>query len=600
MTIALTQLHLALPDVSPGDRRLPSFADALAAVQGWEDVREAIRREMASALRTMARLLGCPLATVPCDVAWLNERVAGLVPAAHGIGEAHYRNVLSRVRGILRRLGCHAAGQREGRDPLPLAWKAVVDAVPNAARRQALARFARFCAGQGVAPEAVTDAELERFARDDRATRLSDAAASRARTLAQGWNACVRAGLPGWPSQLVKPPLRHKPYALPLTAYPPSFQEDVERFRGHLAGTSGTFVLSPKPRRRLRPATVDMRIFAIRQAAGLLVQGGLLAEEIRSLRDLVVPQARVVTVLDTIAERQLARSGGRQAEGGQLATVAETLRQIAAHHVGLDPASVAQLAAWRRQAYGRPRQGLTAKNRDRLRALVQLPARAVLLHLPAELMRRAKAMDPGGRKAAARLARLAVALEILLVCPLRRRSLLALRLDEHLQRLDPRSRRITHLVLQGEDTKTGEPLEWPLPPAAAALIETYLRDFRPCLAAPDNPHLLPGDKGAFHANRLAQAIRQAIQQETGVAVNPHLLRHFAAWLHLQANPGAYEDVRRALGHRSLETTMNHYVGFETAAAAERFDTSVLRERQATRAVAAAKWGRRPRAKRGSR
>ena len=54
-----------------------------------------------------------------------------------------------------------------------------------------------------------------------------------------------------------------------------------------------------------------------------------------------------------------------------------------------------------------------------------------------------------------------------------------------------------------------------------------------------------------------------------------------------------KDVRRILGHRDIATTIAFYVGFEAAAAAERFDTVVLRERKATRVMARAAWGVRP-------
>lgn len=269
-----------------------------------------------------------------------------------------------------------------------------------------------------------------------------------------------------------------------------------------------------------------------------------------------------------------------------------------AHHVGLKTGEVAQIGTWARQARGRRRRmGLTAKNRDRLRALVPLHRRGLLLHLPTELMQRARELGAGSLEAG-RLARTAAALELLLVCPLRRRSMLALRLDRHLQRLDPRGRRISHLVLQAEDMKNEAPMDWPVPPEAGALVEEYLRAFRPALATPDNPWLFPSGAGVLSENRFSQMLETVIAQEVGADVNMHLVRHFAAWLHLKAHPGAYEDVRRVLGHRSIDTTISNYVAFEAAMAAERFDAVVLAERKATRAVAAAKWGKR-RGRRGT-
>jgi hypothetical protein len=39
---------------------------------------------------------------------------------------------------------------------------------------------------------------------------------------------------------------------------------------------------------------------------------------------------------------------------------------------------------------------------------------------------------------------------------------------------------------------------------------------------------------------------------------------------LEAHPGCYEDVRRLLGHKSLQTTINFYAGLEGAAAVKRY------------------------------
>jgi hypothetical protein len=58
-------------------------------------------------------------------------------------------------------------------------------------------------------------------------------------------------------------------------------------------------------------------------------------------------------------------------------------------------------------------------------------------------------------------------------------------------------------------------------------------------------------------------------------------------------PSRYEDVRRLLGHRDVKTTQAFYIRFETEAAAVRFDGIVLKEKTATRAIAAAAWGKLP-------
>jgi integrase len=50
----------------------------------------------------------------------------------------------------------------------------------------------------------------------------------------------------------------------------------------------------------------------------------------------------------------------------------------------------------------------------------------------------------------------------------------------------------------------------------------------------------------------------------------HQFRHAAAAIYLQHHPGDYETVRRLLGHKDVQTTVNYYCGLETIAATEQF------------------------------
>ena len=181
-------------------RAAPTFADALAAIATWTDLDEQRRRDLASALRSAARMLGLPLAAIPAEPAWLNERLFQHTPATFGITLGRFRNIVSGLRAVLRRLGTHSPDRRSRSDQ-PAAWQAPLAAVPRPGQRGALAALARYCAAAGIAPEAVDDAVLAAFVTAERGNRLSAATDGRARTIAAAWNACVRAGLPGWPRQ---------------------------------------------------------------------------------------------------------------------------------------------------------------------------------------------------------------------------------------------------------------------------------------------------------------------------------------------------------------------------------------------------------------
>lgn len=603
--IAMSNEKLALPLAAPAmsPAPVPSFAEAKQKIATWTDLPDTRRRDMASALATAAKVLGMDERLIPCEVAWLNQRLFEKAPGEVGLSKARLANVTSLLRAVLRRLALHAPDIRGDAD-LPAEWRALLAVVPEEARRSCLRGFARHCAQLGVAPAAVTDAALAEYAAHAAATRLGASAKDSAATTAAAWNGSVRAKLPGWPETVLAVPRKRQPYTLPLEAYPQSFQDEAEAYRQCISGTDaagqrrGRFVVRRTgPAKPLKPASIKTRLFAIQQAAGILVLlGEAKVEEIRSLRDLVQPVERVGAVLNWLADRHAAKHGldeNAPVAGGQVAQVAETLRQVAAHHVGLTGDDLAEIQGWAATVGVRRQIGMSEKAKGRLRKLIQPRARALLLHLPDRLM--AEARVATSLQVAGRLALWATALEILLFCPLRQRSLRELRLDRNLQRLDPRTGALTRLVLFPDNMKAANSLDWPVPPRSAALIDEFIKKFRPAIAAPDNPHLLPGEDGtgARSHNGLSAALVEKIAEYVGVRTNLHQLRHLAAWRFLKTHPGRYEEVKRILGHRDVKTTQAFYIEFETEAAAVRFDGVILREKTATRAIAAAAWGKLP-------
>jgi integrase len=171
-----------------------------------------------------------------------------------------------------------------------------------------------------------------------------------------------------------------------------------------------------------------------------------------------------------------------------------------------------------------------------------------------------------------------VAIEILLMAPIRITNLADLDLEQHLIR-PSRTKGSLHIVIESDETKNREPLEYPLPPGSVELIERYLARFRPALAPGSSAFFPGGSNGTKHGNTLREQIADAVFTHTGMRVNPHLFRHIAAKLFLDANPGSYEVMRRVLGHRSIETTTAFYTGLETASAVRHFDQTILKLRK---------------------
>ncbi|MCB2107396.1 MAG: site-specific integrase, partial [Rhodobacteraceae bacterium] len=221
------------------------------------------------------------------------------------------------------------------------------------------------------------------------------------------------------------------------------------------------------------------------------------------------------------------------------------------------------------------RNGLTEKNRTRLRQFSEDKMIGVLLSLPQRLVAKAGRKKPSYRTAL--LVQTALAIMILTFAPMRIGNLVSLDRQRHFQWARHEGRRILHLVLPASEVKNDIDLEFPLPPDVTDLLDLYMSKYQPLMTGRLTSTLLfPGTKGVpKNQPGFSRAISATIERETGLKMNPHLFRHFAALLFLERHPGSYEDVRRLLGQKRLATTLQNYAGLETAAAVRRFDNVVL-------------------------
>ena len=322
-----------------------------------------------------------------------------------------------------------------------------------------------------------------------------------------------------------------------MDSFADSFRQDCTHWCDRLAGRDLLEEMSFRP---ARPITVQHRYFQIRSFASALVLRGRDPATITSLRDLVEIEA-FKEGLKFFVERK----GGKSTSA--IAYMARSLKAIARHHLDVDRGHLDKLGAIiRRLETGR--RGLTETNRARLRQLDDLQNRNAFLQLPCTLVGIA-VRNPRPHRGAVQ-AQMAVAIEILTMAPMRIGNLVKLDIDGNLVRTGPSGE--MHIVIEPEEVKNSEPLDYPLPQESAELIERYLREFLPRLAPAGSTALFPGRWGGPKVtNGFAQQITDTIHRFTGMRINPHLFRHVAAKLYLDANPGGYEVVRRVLAQRSI-------------------------------------------------
>jgi hypothetical protein len=298
-----------------------TLADVVAAVKA-ADLPDRRRQEMASALRTVARALDRPLASIPADARRLSVKLKQISPRAIGISPGRWNNIRCLVRGSLALVQPMGPGRR--RNALSPAWQALWRRLEVRAARIALSRFVRFCSALGIEPAAVTEATVAAFRADLENTLLSSPDKAFAGYV-RGWRS-AQSAVDNWPRVVVSVPDRRNRWILPFTSFPESFRQDCKNWCDRLGGRDLLAEMSFRP---ARPTTVKHRDYEIRAFATALVLRGRDPSTINSLRDLVEIQAFKEGLRFFIERR-----GGRSTEA--IRHLAGNLKAIARHHLRLE------------------------------------------------------------------------------------------------------------------------------------------------------------------------------------------------------------------------------------------------------------------------
>lgn len=541
----------------------PMFAELIARMAKDPELTPERQRDLISGLRRVARALGRAPEEVPADPKWLQPRLAKVMPAALGITPKAWQNALSDARSAMARAGIVKRRYKLVDDLTPpwrALWQAVLDA-KDPTLPTALRRFVHFLSALEIAPQDVTQAHADAYLAALEADEISKSPQTAWRAAINCWNLAAQR-IAGWPTITLSLPSRLKHYTRPDPDLPPALRADIDRLMQELA--------SPDPfaedatTRALRPQTLKQYTYRLKRIASEMLAAGVPAAQLQSVTALCEP-ARAEQALRTLAERR------GNSSSGFIGSIAGLLRDIARRE-GLDEETQSRLADLARRAGVPPQKGMTRKNRDRLRVLQDERTLRRLLELPERLFTAAtRATDY--QRALAREE--AVAIGILINCPLRVGNLAGLHLERHIQR--PGEGRV-FIVLAEEEVKNAQPLEFELPAEMRRILDRHVATRAPLLCPRCTPWLFPrrDGSGPIGPSELSMRIAKRIRKEIGVEMNAHLFRHLAAMIWLNANPGAYEAARRLLGHSEVSRTINLYSGLEARSAIAAYGR-VLRE-----------------------
>ena len=131
------------------DQKNPTFADAIATIEHLQDLTPTRRRDLISALKTMARFIGREVDHVPANTEWLRQRLRQVHPRQLQVSDKHFQNVKSAVLSALRMTVSN--NKRHAAFPdMSEAFQALFESIPDRMQSYKLSRLFRFCSAGGV------------------------------------------------------------------------------------------------------------------------------------------------------------------------------------------------------------------------------------------------------------------------------------------------------------------------------------------------------------------------------------------------------------------------------------------------------------------
>ena len=232
-----------------------TLADVIAALPA-AGLLEGRRREIASALRTVARGLDRPPERIPAEPRLLSARLKEIAPHALGISPRRWNNIRSLTRAGLALVLPMSPGRNT--NALSPSWDALSSQLQSPWVRTPLSRLMRFCSGTGIEPTAVSEVTFAEFrAHLDNTLKDPDAVF---RAMVRAWRSAQRE-VSDWPRAVVTVPDRRKCWTLRWSSFPQSLKQDCDAWLKRLSGRDP---FEEAPVRPVRASTLERREWQIR------------------------------------------------------------------------------------------------------------------------------------------------------------------------------------------------------------------------------------------------------------------------------------------------------------------------------------------------
>jgi len=537
-----------------------TLLDVREAIAINEGLNAQVRNNMISSINTLCRVLDRQPQYVPASLNLLRPMMEKASPGAIHVSPRRWQNVRSDIARAVNLCG-FSTNFIPKDAPIAECWFPVIAGAQSTQIKCFVRRFARYSSARQIAPSQVNDSVMPGYL-----AFLKDVGSKAPETCRDDfiryWNRIGEAN-PQLNLTPLTPVMRSRSYSLPWSELPASLAADAADFKAAIVRVD-PFAENARP--PVRQSTAGQYDRQIRRMASAALANGAQTSNIANLALLVHPATLKRALLYFMARNN--NEPNQQAHD-----MAHLALLIATYWAKLPAVEIDEIKRMSAKCK-LDRKGLTQKNRERLRQFRDQGVIEKLMRLPEDLLAEAHRLPLNCRSAM--LAQTAVAIAILINAPIRIKNLRSLDRARHFVPLFSTRERGMQLVLPKEEVKNDVDLEFPLAPSAMALLEIYMKDYQPLRCGErDSSFLFPGRGGKPKADtNLRRQIIDAVWKHVGVHVHPHLFRHLAGMIFLEAHPGAYEDVRRLLGHKSLQTTINFYAGLEATAAINRYNNVV--------------------------
>jgi len=488
---------------------------------------------------------------VSLDLAAIRSVLDLMVPIQAKISRKRWANLRSDLSAAIAASGLLPI-LKTSTVELSASWAFLFDKAKDRTMRDGLSRFARWASERQISPRDVNREVVDRFISELNSASLVRKIAELGQTIVRSWNRLARS-FPdeGLPPIEVRRRLNWPP-RFPWQNLPASFRRDVDNC---LEWASVPDPLDDHARRSaLAPKTIRLRRDHLHSAVTAAVAAGIDANQLVGLKSLVELETfkKILRYRWESEDRKLcAYTHG----------VAGSLIAIAKEWVRLPNDALAALKATRHKLGALP-IGLTDKNKNLLRHFNDKGLLRRLVNLPDRLWRHAVGELKTSRREFIDLQN-GLAIDILLVAPLRMKNLTALNFDEHIHWPEGQGKPAI-VVFKADETKNKVPLEFELPPVLSDRLHVLRNKIAPMVTGRRPHHVFVTWRGKPRTQgALAVAIEKTVLKYVGVRLTPHQFRHLAAKIILDRNPGAFELVRELMGHKNIQMTINFYAGIDT-------------------------------------